>query len=223
MPTPRYRNALRALLTPAEHRIFARLNTPQKLQVYLEKLPPNFELKGETYMSPRRVLKAGTAHCAEAAVLAAAVLIYHGKPAWLVDIRALPSDQDHIITLFKERGLWGAISKTNHAVLRWRDPIYRSPRELVMTYAHEYNLDFGKKSMQAYSRPFPMTRHAPARWVIADCDLDWLMDELDAYPHEPVAPKHALDRRRRSTRVELKSQDVTEHPVPASRRVAKTK
>ena len=93
MPTPRYRNALRALLTPAEHRIFARLNTPQKLQVYLEKLPPNFELKGETYMSPRRVLKAGTAHCAEAAVLAAAVLIYHGKPAWLVDIRALPSSQ----------------------------------------------------------------------------------------------------------------------------------
>ncbi len=223
MTTRAYRNTLRALLTPAERRVFARLNTPQKLQVFLEKLPPNFELNGETYMSPRRALKARKVHCAEAAVLAAAILIYHGQPAWLVDIRALPNDQDHIITLFKQRGLWGAISKTNHAVLRWRDPIYRNPRELVMTYAHEYNLDFGKKSMLAYSRPFSLTRYAPKRWLITDDDLDWLMDALDASPHEPVAPEHALKRRRKSTRVELKSQDVTEHPVPRSRRVAKTK
>ena len=91
-------------------------------------------------MSPRRVLKTRTAHCAEAAVLAVAALIYHGKPAWLMDIQALPSDQDHVVTLFQERGLWGAISKTNHAVLRWRDPIYASARELAMSYAHEYNL-----------------------------------------------------------------------------------
>jgi hypothetical protein len=218
-----YRNALRALLTPAERRTVARLSTPQKIQTFIEKLPPNFELRGETYMSPRRALKARTVHCAEGAVLAAAALAYHGQPAWLMDIRALPSDQDHIVTLFKQRGLWGAISKTNHAVLRWRDPIYRSPRELAMSYAHEYNLDFGKKSMLAYSKPFSLMRYAPKRWVIADENLDWLMEALDESPHEPVAPAHALKRRRRSTRVELKSQDVTEHPVPAARRVAKTK
>jgi hypothetical protein len=222
MTTRAYRDALRALLTPAERRVFARLDTPQKIQAYLEKLPPNFELGGETYMSPRRALKARTVHCAEAAVLAAAILIYHGQPVWLMDIRALPSDQDHIVTLFKQRGLWGAISKTNHAVLRWRDPIYRSAREVAMTYAHEYNLDFGKKSMLAYSRPFSLTRYAPRRWVIAEEDLDWLMDALDDSLHEPVAPPHALKRRRKSTRVELKSQDLTEHPVPRSRRVAKT-
>jgi hypothetical protein len=218
-----YRNALRALLTPAERRMFSRLDTPQKIQAFIEKLPPNFELKGETYMSPRRALKARTVHCAEGAVFAAAVLAYHGHPAWLMDIRALPSDQDHIVTLFKERSLWGAISKTNHAVLRWRDPIYRSPRELAMSYAHEYNLDFGKKSMLAYSKPFSLMRYAPKRWVTAEDDLDWMMDALDQSPHEPVAPPHALKRRRRSTRVELKSQDLTEHPVPAARRVAKTK
>jgi hypothetical protein len=223
MTTRAYRDALRALLTPAERRVFARLDTPQKIQAYLEKLPPNFELGGETYMSPRRALKARTVHCAEAAVLAAAILIYHGQPVWLMDIRALPSDQDHIVTLFKQRGLWGAISKTNHAVLRWRDPIYRNAREVAMTYAHEYNLDFGKKSMLAYSRPFSLTHYAPRRWVIAEEDLDWLMDALDDSPHEPVAPPHALKRRRKSTRVELKSQDLTEHPVPRSRRVAKTK
>jgi hypothetical protein len=223
MTTRAYRNALRALLMPAERQMFARLDTPQKIQAFIEKLPPNFELNGETYMSPRRALKARTVHCAEGAVLAAAILAYHGQPAWLMDIHALPSDQDHIVTLFKQRGLWGAISKTNHAVLRWRDPIYRSPRELAMSYAHEYNLDFGKKSMLAYSKPFSLTRYAPKRWVIAEDDLDWLMDALDQSPHEPVAPAHALTRRRRSTRVELKSQDITEHPVPAARRVAKTK
>src|SRR3954463_840692 len=223
MTTRAYRNALRALLMPAERQMFARLDTPQKIQAFIEKLPPNFELKGETYMSPRRALKARTVHCAEGGVLAAAILAYHGQAAWLMDIHALPSDQDHIVTLFKQRDLWGAISKTNHAVLRWRDPIYRSPRELAMSYAHEYNLDFGKKSMLAYSKPFSLMRYAPKRWVIAEEDLDWLMDALDASPHEPVAPARAFKRRRRSTRVELKSQDITEHPVPAARRVVKTK
>lgn len=223
MISPAYRKRLRVLLTPAEHRVFARLATPQKIQTYIEKLPPNFELRGETCMSPRRMLKARTAHCAEAAVLAAAALIYHGKPAWLMDIQALPSDQDHIITLFRERGLWGAISKTNHAVLRWRDPIYRSPRELAMSYAHEYNLDYGKKSMMAYSKPFSLARYAPARWLTAPGDLFWLMQDLDDSPHLPIASKRALRRRRRMTRVELKSQDVTEWPVPRSRRVKRTK
>ena len=78
-----------------------------------------------------------------------------------MDIHALPSDQDHVIALFQERGLWGAISKTNHAILRWRDPIYASARELAMSYAHEYCLPGGKKSMLAYSRPFSLARYAP--------------------------------------------------------------
>ena len=223
MSTIAYRNRLRALLTPVEHRVFARLDSAQKIQAFLDRLPPNFELDGDTAMSPRRMLTARTAHCAEAALFAAAAFAYHGKPAWLLDIRALPSDHDHIVTPFRERGLWGAISKTNHAVLRWRDPIYRSPRELVMTYAHEYNLNGGKKSMLAYSRPFNLARYAPARWVTAPEELDWLMEALDDSPHLPLAPKHALRQRRRSSRVELKSQDVTEWPVPRQRRVARTK
>jgi len=218
-----YRNALRALLTPAERRLFARLDSPQKIQTFIEKLPPNFELKGETCMSPRRMLDARLAHCAEGALFATAVLIFHGQSAWLMDIQSLPSDQDHIVTLFKQRGLWGAISKTNHAILRWRDPIYRSPRELAMTYAHEYCLNGGKKSMLAFSKPFSLAHIAPRRWVIAPDDLDWLMEKLDDSPHLPLAPKYALRRRRRMTRVELKSQDVVEWAVPPKRRVKPTK
>jgi len=209
-----YRNRLRALLTPAERRLFARLDTPQKIQNFLDRLPANFELDGETAMSPRRLLKARTAHCAEAAIFAAAAFAYHGKPAWLMDIQALPSDQDHVIAPFKERGLWGAISKTNHAILRWRDPIYASVRELAMSYAHEYCLPGGKKSMLAYSRPFSLARYVPKRWAIAAEDLDWLLADLDDSPHVAVAPRHVLRKRRRSSAVELRSQNVVEWPDP---------
>jgi hypothetical protein len=223
MTTAAYRKALRALLTPAEDRLFARLNTPQKIQTFIEKTPANFGLNGDTAMSPRRMLQTRLAHCSEGAFFAAAVLAYHGKDAWLMDIQALPSDHDHIVTLFKERGLWGAISKTNHAILRWRDPIYRSVRELAMSYAHEYCLPGGKKSMLTYSRPFSLARYAPERWVTAPDDLDWLLVALDTSPHEPVAPPHALRKRRRSSKVELLSQEVLEWPDPRKKKIEKSK
>lgn len=214
MTTLAYRNRLRALLTPAEHKAFARLDTPQKIQTFLDRLPANFCLNGDTAMSPRTMLKAGVAHCAEGAAFAAAALAYHGRQAWLVDMRALPSDQDHIVTLFNERGLWGAISKTNHAILRWRDPIYRSPRELMMSYAHEYCLSSGRKSLLEYSRPISLTRYAPHRWVTLPEDLDWLLVELDTAPHIPLAPRRALRNLRRATAVELKAQSILEWPDP---------
>jgi hypothetical protein len=217
MTKPAYRNRLRALLSPAEVRLYARLDSPQKIQTFLDRLPANFEPDGDTVMSPRRMLKERVCHCAEGALFAAAVLAFHGEDAWLLDIRALPRDQDHIVTLFKQRGLWGAISKTNHAILRWRDPIYRSARELAMTFAHEYCLPGGKKSMLEFSKPFALTRFAPERWVIADEELHWLMDELDDSPHVPVAPPQALRARRRSSKIELLAQEVVEWKRPAKR------
>ena len=214
MTTPAYRKRLRALLTPAERRVFARLDTPRKVQDFLDKMPANFEPEGDTARSPRSMLMAQVAHCSEGAIFAAAALSFHGQPAWLMDLRALPSDQDHIVTLFRQRGLWGAISKTNHAILRWRDPIYKSARELAMSYAHEYALPGGKKSLLEFSRPFSLTRYAPARWVIAPEDLDWLLYALDVSPHVPVAPRHTMRRRRPSTSVEMRAQEVVEWPVP---------
>lgn len=214
MTTLRYRNRLRALLTPAEHRVFARLDTPHKIQDFLDRMPVNFEPNGDTAMSPRRTLATGVAHCAEAAVFACAAMAYHRKNAWLLDLRARPTDHDHVVTLFQERGLWGAISKTNHAILRWRDPIYRSAREVAMTFAHEYALPSGQKSLLEYSRPFALTRYAPERWVTAEEDLDWLMLALDLAPHVPVAPKQAMRKRRRSAPVEMRAQEVVEWAYP---------
>lgn len=208
------RAALSRLLTPAERRLFARLDSAQKIQDFLDGLPVNFELGGGTMMSPRTMLKARTAHCAEAALFAAAVLAFHGRQAWLLDLRARPTDHDHVVTLFRQQGLWGAISKTNHAILRWRDPLYKSVRELAMSYAHEYCLPSGRKSMLAYSRPFSLARFHPADWVTTENDLHWLIDALDASPHLPVAPGSVLRARRRSARVELAAQTHVEWPDP---------
>jgi hypothetical protein len=212
--TTAYRKTIAAVLTARERRQFARLNTPRKIQDFLDTLPANFELDGDTHMSPRRVLAEGVAHCTEGALLAAACLAYHGHDAFLMDLRALPSDQDHVVTLFRERGLWGAISKTNHAVLRWRDPIYRSPRELAMSYAHEYFLNDGRKSLVSYSLPFRVTRYAPERWVTAEDNLDWLIVALDDSRHVALAPKAALRRRRRASPFERRVIDQPEwlHP-----------
>ncbi|MFA6264641.1 MAG: hypothetical protein WC670_02860 [Pseudolabrys sp.] len=219
MITPARRKRLRALLTPAEQRVFARLDTPLKIQKYLDRLPANFCPDGDTAMSPRRMLEARVAHCAEAAVFAVAALSFHGQPSWLVDLRALPSDLDHIITLFKERGLWGAISKTNHPVLRWRDPVYRSPRELVMSYVHEYCLPGGKKSLLEYSRPYALARYRFESWLTPMEDLDWLMVALDEAPHLPIAPKASLRRQRRSTAIERTAHNQTEWSDPRKAKV----
>jgi len=214
MVTPAYRKRLTTLLTPAERRLFARLDAPHKVQAFLDAVPANFGIAGDTAMSPRTMLKAKVAHCSEGAVFAVAALAFHGWPSWLIDLRALPSDSDHIITVFRERGLWGAISKTNHPVLRWRDPVYRSPRELVMSYVHEYCLPGGKKSLLEYSRPFALTRYAPERWLTPEDDLDWLMVALDEAVHLPIAPKASLKRQRRSTAFERQAHNQIEWPDP---------
>jgi len=206
---------MRAVLTAVERRVLARLDTPGKIQDFLDRMPINFERGGDTHMSPRRMLKARLAHCSEGALFAAACLLYHGKPAYLMDLRAVPKDQDHIVTLFRDGAYWGAISKTNHAVLRYRDAIYRSPRELAMSYAHEYFLwRDGRKSLLSFSRPFSLKRFAPALWLTATDELDWLITALDDSPHESLAPAPYLRKRRRASTLERKIMDYSEWAEP---------
>jgi hypothetical protein len=219
----KYSRALRALLTAKERRLFTRLNTPKKIQDYLDALPINFEIGGDTHMSPRRVISERKAHCTEGALFAAACLAYHGKPVFLMDLRALPADQDHVVALFRSGGLWGAISKTNHAVLRWRDPIYRSPRELAMSYANEYYLPSGRMSLLEYSKPFAVTRYAPQRWVTEPDDLDWLVLALDASPHVRIASPSALRNRRRASALERRTAELTDWRKPRRGRSKKRK
>lgn len=208
-----------ALLTPQEKRLFKRLSTPQNIQDYLDTLPINFETAGETYMSPRRMIKAKTAHCFEGALFAAAVLAYHGQKPLLMDFQASPKDEDHVVALYKQHGHWGAISKTNHSILRYRDPMYRTPRELAISYFHEYFIDTGHKTMRAYSTPFDLSRYRPEKWVTAEEDLVWLVDAVDDSRHFPIGPKKNLRAVRKASKTEILTLDVIEWKEPRKKRL----
>lgn len=207
-----YRDKIKAILSPAERKIFAKLRNARLIQDYLDSLPINFEISEETYMSPRRVLRTKTAHCFEGALFAAAALAYHGQKPLLLDLKTVPYDDDHVVTLFKENGRWGAISKTNHATLRYRDPIYKDVRELAMSYFHEYILPNGKKTLRSYSLPFDLSTFAPASWVVAEEDLDWLAENLDDSKHFPIASGKQLRTLRNATPFEIKTTAVVEWP-----------
>lgn len=198
------------LLAPAEHSIFKKLSTPQKIQDYLEELPTNFELKGETYRSPRRVLRDRTAHCFEGALVAAAAIAYHGGPPLIMDFRSLPDQDDHVVTPFKQNGLWGAISKTNHSVLRYRDPVYRDVRELAMSYFHEFYEKDRRKSLLEYSAPFDLSRYRFERWLTVEEDLHWLTEALDRSRHYQTVPKRSRRNLRLVAPVELRAMTVIE-------------
>ncbi len=201
---------LKGSLSPAESRLFTRLNSPAKIQDYLNGLPFNHERRGETYMSPRRMIAAGTAHCFEGALFAAAALMHHGHKPLLLDLRTTSDDQDHVVALFKVDKYWGAISKTNHAVLRFRDPVYANVRELALSYFHEYFLGNGKKSMRAYSDPFDLSRLPLDSWLTADEDLIDLVNALDDSPHHDIVTKDMIKNLRRADVIEIKTFDSVE-------------
>ena len=128
------------LLTTKETRLFRGLSTPWKIQRFLDALPYNKEKSGETCRSPRRVIRDATAHCFEAALFGAAALHLSGSPPFILDLESV-RDDDHVIAIYKSQGCWGAIANVLTAGLQFREPVYRSLRELVMSYfEHYYNL-----------------------------------------------------------------------------------
>ena len=168
-------------LTQEETAIFRRLTTPEKIQDFITAIPSNAELGGETCYSVRTALAKDRCHCIEAAFIAACALMLIGEPALLMDFQA-EGDDDHVLALFKRGRHWGAISKSNSIWLRWRDPVYASPRELAMSYFHEYVLK-EKKTLRRVSRPFDIGAYDPHYWVTTE-DHCWDMaGEIDAAPH----------------------------------------
>lgn len=176
-------------LTPVEFATLRTLSTPIKIQDYLDSLPINYEKRGETYYSPRKVLRLGKAHCFEGALLAATALWLAGEKPLLLDLKSAKGDDDHVVTLYKRNGHWGAISKTNHATLRFRDPIYKNLHELAASYFHEYFVDTtGIKTLESYAGPFSLIPFGTS-WITAEEDLDYLAEALDESQHFPLVPK----------------------------------
>ena len=147
-------------LSLGEFAVLQRLRTPEKAQEFLYGLKQNFERKGETCNSVRTVLKERRAHCIEGAMVAACALWIHGEPPLLLDMQAV-NDVDHVVTIFRRHGCWGAISKTNGIGLRWRDPVYRSLRELTMSYLHEYFNKRHRITLRTFSLPYDLRRISP--------------------------------------------------------------
>jgi hypothetical protein len=192
-------------------RAYRRLTTPDKIQTFINNIPANFELKGETYLSPLRVLQTNKAHCMEGAMLAASILRYHGQKPLLMDLRVKKPDQDHVVTLFKVGKYWGAISKTNHAVLRYREPIYRTLRELALSYFHEYfDNKTGRKNLREYSVPLNLSRFDAINWETTNEDLWDIVDAVDNARHYVLITARQGKFLRRAEGIEIKAGEITE-------------
>ncbi|MES2953098.1 MAG: hypothetical protein V4674_00875 [Patescibacteria group bacterium] len=199
--------------TPSELKLLKRLNTPAKVQDFLNSIPTNHEKDGvDRVKSPLRVLREKNAHCIEGAIFGAYILSLHGhKPLLLHLETAKGTDQDHVVAPFKRDGLWGALSKTNHAVLRYREPVYKSIRELAMSYFHEYFTDEGLKTLRRYSKPLDLSIFEDD-WPYAEDDLWGIDEELDKIDHYDIAPKSMVKNYRKADAVEREAGKITEWP-----------
>jgi hypothetical protein len=175
--------------TPAELHVFRRLRTPDKIQHFLDHdLAYNQEPDGPTCRSPRLVLRHRTAHCMEGALFGAAALRMQGHPPLLLDLEA-ERDDDHVLAIFRVRGHWGAIAKSNYSGLRYREPVYRSLRELVMSYFEQYFNLRRERTLRRYSRPVNLRRFDTHRWMTAEEDV-WMVPEyLCEIAHTPLLPR----------------------------------
>lgn len=199
-------------LSRAHAAILARLRTPERIQDFVAALPTNFEPGGDTCLSVASTLDAGHAHCIEGAFVAACALWLAGHPPLLMDFQA-QGDDDHVVTLFRRGRHWGAISKSNHIWLRWRDPIYRTPRELALSYFHEYVIGT-KKTLRRYSRPYDLRRLDPALWV-TNPDHCWdAALAIDATRHFPLLNAAQARRLRPRDAMEARAGKLLEFPAP---------
>ena len=196
--------------TKQEISFLKKLNTPNKIQDYLDSIPFNFEEKGETVMSPRRVMREKKAHCIEGAFFAAAAFMINGKKPLIMNLKINGKDFDHCVALFKKNGYWGAISKTNHSVLRFRDPIYKTIRELALSYFHEYFLvTNGKKTLRGYTSPIDLNKFGKS-WMTDENDLWDIAEKIFYMKHIFIVPEKNKKYIRPASKIEQKAGSIKE-------------
>lgn len=177
-------------LTRSEARLLAGLDPVWRIQEYLD-TRLLYDTKGGACRSPRRVIRDGLCQCLDGALFAAAALRLQGYPALILDLEA-EQDDDHVLAVFKTRYGWGAIGRSNYSGLRYREPVYRSIRELVMSYFESYFNLRREKSLRAYSRPVNLARFDRIRWMTAEDDLWDIPNHLVKIPHTKVASAAAI-------------------------------
>lgn len=201
-------------LTASEYNVLARLNSPHRIQDFLNAITINHEIGGETVLSVREVLRQKRAHCIEGAMMAACALWVNGETPWVMHLDCDISDYPHVITLFKREGAWGAISKTNGSPLRYRDPIYRNLRELALSYFHEYSNRRGQKTLRSYSVPYDLRRLDPALWVTNTKSCWEAHDRLVVLRHYPLITKRQEKMLTLRSAFERRASKIVEYPRP---------
>lgn len=176
--------------TKEEIRFLKGFKDPWAIQVFLDSIDYN---PNEECRSPRWVMKKLAAHCFEGALFAAAVLEFIGYRPLIVDMRAV-NDDDHVIAIFKENCYWGAVAKSNFTTLRYREPVYHSLRELVMSYFDFYFNVRGEKTLRSYSRPFDLRALNSRNWKTTDEDLEYIGDKIESLKHYPVVSDEQVKR-----------------------------
>jgi hypothetical protein len=163
-------------LTKTEQQDWARLTSPRKVQDFLDGIPYSNELN---YRCPLRVLHERTAHCFDGALFGAAAMRRLGHPPLIVNMLANDQDDDHMLALYRRNGHWGAIAKSNFAGLRFREPVYRTLHELVMSYFEEfYNVE-RKKTLRSYTVPLNLKAFDKLSWMTSDAPLERIGERLD--------------------------------------------
>lgn len=163
-------------LNPQEQKIISDLNSPYQIQRFLDSIPYSIE---SIYRCPLRVLRDSMAHCFDGALFAAAVLRQIGYPPLILDMIPDSRDDDHLLALYKQDGHWGAIAKSNFSGLRFREPIFRNLRELVLSYFEQYYNTEYEKTLRGYTIPLNLKTFDSGNWMIKDATLEQIALKLD--------------------------------------------
>lgn len=177
-------------LTRSEARLLTSLTPEWRIQEYLDK-DLLYDTKGGSCRSPRRVIRDGLCQCMDGAMFAAAALRMQGRPPLILDLEA-EQDDDHVLAVFKGKHGWGAIGRSNYSGLRYREPVYRSIRELVMSYFESYFNLRREKTLRAYSRPVNLSRFDKVQWMTAEEDVWDIPNHLVKIPHTKLASREAI-------------------------------
>lgn len=178
----------------SERAIFHGLKTPEKIQRFLDhEIAYNKEPDGPTCRSPRRVLRDRTGHCLEGALFAAAALRMIGYPPLMIDLETV-RDDDHVLAVYRRDGCWGSIAKSNYSGLRHREPVYRTLRELAISYfEHYFNLE-REKTLRGYSRPINLARFDAIQWMTTEQDVWAVQEYLWTIGHTPLLTSSQVRR-----------------------------
>jgi len=181
----------RQQLSESELRFFETLTTPTRIQTFLDEIPYSTE---HLYRCPLRVLRERVAHCFDGALFAAATLEHLGHVPMILEMVPNGRDDDHLLTLYKRNGHWGAVAKSNYVGLRFREPVYRNLRELVMSYFEQfYNVD-REKTLRSYSLPLNLKVFDKWNWMTGDESLEQIAQRLDRIRKIPLLTQSMVSK-----------------------------